>query len=209
MNTDQPSNTVVDPSASASALIGPTGIWSPELAKTEHRFDPGLARALVRMFSAADFTVVDYGCGPGRYLDAFFRDGLTQHLFGFDGTPYGQSEGGIPILQADLSSSTFIPPLSDVSLCLEVAEHIPAEHQAHFLDNITLGTRKYLVLSWSSPGQGGKGHINERPFQEVLDELEHLRDFWHIDELSDRLRASSTLAWFRTNVAVFRRRSPI
>ncbi|OGR61530.1 MAG: hypothetical protein A2X34_10630 [Elusimicrobia bacterium GWC2_51_8] len=50
----------------------------------------------------------------------------------------------------------------DLTLCLEVAEHIPDELSGVFLKNLArFGDT--LLLSAAPPNQGGLHHVNERP----------------------------------------------
>jgi len=50
----------------------------------------------------------------------------------------------------------------DLTLCLEVAEHIPEELLPAFLKNLT-AFGDTLLLSAAPPNQGGHHHVNEQP----------------------------------------------
>lgn len=197
-------------SHSSSPYISPTGVWSPELAASgAHKHDAPLADALRALLARPDHLLVDFGCGPGHYLDDIGFAFL--HAIGVEGTPGAtcSPEGLHPIIRADLTSPGFLPPPSDVSLCLEVGEHIPAIHMHTLLDAITCNTSRTLVLSWATPGQGGDGHVNELPITTVQALLKD-RGFIHdrpASALTHRLRAAASLAWMRANVTVYRRTS--
>jgi len=60
------------------------------------------------------------------------------------------SEGRVSYL--DLTLPQYGLPLYDWVISLEVAEHIPAESEAVFLDNIVRHAREGVVLSWAVPG---------------------------------------------------------
>jgi len=52
----------------------------------------------------------------------------------------------------DLTLPQYGLPLYDWVISLEVAEHIPAESEAIYLDNIVRHAREGVVLSWAVPG---------------------------------------------------------
>jgi len=184
-------------------------IWTLDTAKKEHQFSPALANALVNILPRK-YPVYDFGCGKGSYLKV-----LKQNNFvckGFEGTPdIDQIADFSPIFQADLSK----PFDTEISLetihrgsvvCLEVAEHIHESFESVFLDNITRPAKKYLILSWAVPGQGGCGHVNERPDEYVIPMLMNL-GFKYNYLMSEALRkiAGAELWWFNRSIYVFTR----
>jgi|GEM_PF-6386818 len=57
-----------------------------------------------------------------------------------------------------------------IGIALEVAEHLPKEHEETFLDNL-IGIAKddgWIILSWAKKGHGGLGHVNEQNEDYVL-----------------------------------------
>ncbi|MBI5623604.1 MAG: methyltransferase domain-containing protein [Elusimicrobia bacterium] len=114
---------------------------------------------------AAEFRpkrVADIGCGCGVYAHAFARSG--SEVFALDGVgPPPEHSFPVPIHVQDLT----VPFENawgrfDLTLCLEVAEHIPEPRSEAFLDNI-LRFSDTLLLSAAPKGQGGRHHVNERP----------------------------------------------
>jgi hypothetical protein len=68
------------------------------------------------------------------------------------------------VRQLDLVDAEEIPSTSDVCVCLEVAEHLPAS-AAPKLARILSRVAPVLIFTAAPPGQGGHFHINEQPRQ--------------------------------------------
>ncbi|OVE76105.1 hypothetical protein BVX98_06400 [bacterium F11] len=106
--------------------------------------------------------LIDLGCGCGVYSDSFFQKGVQ--IVSVDGVqPPQRFSFPVPIQVQDLT----VPFKNlwgkfDVTLCLEVAEHIPEEFVDTFLSNL-LQFGDLLVLSAAPPKQGGHHHVNEQP----------------------------------------------
>lgn len=52
----------------------------------------------------------------------------------------------------------------DLAFCLEVAEHLPPAAADRLVEDLTLRSDR-IVWSAAIPGQGGDGHLNERPLE--------------------------------------------
>lgn len=108
-------------------------------------------------------SVVDVGCGRGKWL-AVFRDAAVTELLGIDG-PY------VDLARTDLAANEFIrhdltKPLAvgrvfDLAVSLEVAEHLPAEAADGFVA-LLASLAPVVAFSAAIPGQGRTGHLNER-----------------------------------------------
>lgn len=110
-------------------------------------------------------TVVDWGCGSGLHAGALSRCGAR--VIGVDGVRIAvrQRDPDVDYRQADLtrvvpSHLTFAD--YDLSLCIDVLEHLADEDSGIALANITRGAG-LVILSCAPPGQGGHHHVNERP----------------------------------------------
>ncbi len=106
--------------------------------------------------------LADLGCGCGIYSHLFKNKGTG--VFALDGVlPPKAYSFPVDIHQQDLTipfENTF--GNFDLTLCLEVAEHIPEPLTDIFLDNI-LKFSDTLVLSAAPKGQEGHHHVNEQP----------------------------------------------
>jgi SAM-dependent methyltransferase len=164
-----------------------------------HYFDARLAEALAEFFAGG--SVADLGCGEGRYVRHFRQRGLT--CDGFDGNPdTPRFEPSCQVL--DLSRPVQLGRLYDWVLSLEVGEHLPAVYEEVFLDTLHRHNRLGIVLSWAVPGQGGHGHVNERPNWYLRARLS-ARGYAHDPTAEQRLRAAATYPWFPNTLMVFRR----
>lgn len=170
------------------------GYW-PDMSNEGHFFDPYLAKELVYLFY--DTTVIDFGCGQGKYVACFNNNNIPTR--GYDGNP--NTPNWNPDCQVlDLSEIVSLDP-ADWVLTLEVGEHIPAEFEANFIDNLKRHNKKGIVLSWAVEGQAGRGHFNCRNNDYIKAKFpEYQNDL----ALEHKLREVATLPWFKNTIMVFR-----
>jgi SAM-dependent methyltransferase len=120
------------------------------------------ARAIVAVLSERfrPARVADVGCGNGVYAAAFRERGAE--VVAIDGVSRDDPRRG-PVEIRDLTEpfENVWGPL-DLTMCLEVAEHIPEEFSGALLENLA-GLGGTLILSCAPPGQGGRHHVNEQP----------------------------------------------
>jgi SAM-dependent methyltransferase len=105
-------------------------------------------------------TMIDIGCGRGEWLAEAKRLGVDG-ILGVDG-PHVQDLkiDRKDFLEADLNEGfIYFDRKFDVALCLEVAEHLPAELAEKFVDYLA-SLSKVIIFSAAIPGQAGHGHIN-------------------------------------------------
>ncbi|MDE2141666.1 MAG: hypothetical protein KGJ84_04570 [Elusimicrobia bacterium] len=109
---------------------------------------------------------------PKRLIDLGAGCGVYSHLFAAKGTEVVTVDGVLPPSEFAYPVAFHIRDLTapfenpwgrfDLTLCLEVAEHIPEDLADAFLENILrFGDR--LILSAAQPGQEGHHHVNTRP----------------------------------------------
>jgi SAM-dependent methyltransferase len=106
-------------------------------------------------------SVVDVGCGAGSWLKAFQQNGVKD-IFGIDGNRTGVLD--IPatrFLETDLSRPFQLKRRFDLAVCVEVAEHLPADRADSLVDNLT-SLAPAVLFSAAIPGQGGAHHVNEQ-----------------------------------------------
>lgn len=101
-------------------------------------------------------SVVDVGCGEGWFCRRFEQAGIGR-VVGVDG----------PWTDADITVDFDRPPYPDLgrfdlAVCLEVAEHVDAEHAERFVAWL-VSLAPIVAFSAAVPGQGGEGHVNEQP----------------------------------------------
>ncbi|HEX3426905.1 MAG TPA: methyltransferase domain-containing protein [Acidimicrobiales bacterium] len=149
-------------------------------------------------------SVVDFGCGVGAWLAEFVNAGVTD-VVGVDGPDVPGDRLQIPassFVRHDLTRPFDLGRRFDVVLSLEVAEHLPADTAATFVDMLTRHA-DVAVFSAAVPGQGGTNHVNE---QWPMYWLQHFsRAGWRpFDILRPRLWEDRRVGfWYRQNLLLF------
>jgi SAM-dependent methyltransferase len=107
-------------------------------------------------------SVVDVGCGTGVFLKEFEKRG-TDTILGLDGpaTKTVFRPDGSNFLAVDLTARVELGRRFDLALCLEVAEHLPAESANCLVETLT-DLAPVVLFSAAHPAQGGQDHVNER-----------------------------------------------
>lgn len=182
-------------------LLSPTGAWT-SMNANDHVFDYKLAVSIIDHYGKGMGVekILDMGCGNGAY-SKFFINEAGYKVTAIDGNP------NTPELSDGIGSvQDFTVPfdfgLHDLVLCLEVAEHIPAEYEAQFIQNLVRHAGKHLVLSWGIPGQDGLGHVNCRKNEYVID-LITSHGFLYKENISLDLRANAENTWFKNTILAF------
>ena len=157
-------------------------------------------------------TAVDWGCGSGLHAS-----GLQQHgvkVIGVDGVRVDDDlvARNVTIKQADLTAP--IPadltwPGYDLSLCIDVMEHLDDNVSEVALSNILRGAG-LAILSCAPPGQGGHHHVNERPRRYWVARLAALgwkyqrRETGLMERYFLGQRDQLTQSWMYHNLCVYR-----
>jgi 2-polyprenyl-3-methyl-5-hydroxy-6-metoxy-1,4-benzoquinol methylase len=102
-------------------------------------------------------TVIDVGCAVGTWL-------AVADVRGIDGDYVDRTLLQIPqerFLPHDLTTPIHLERSFDLVLCLEVAEHLPADSALRLIDSlVSLGP--VILFSAAIPYQGGTNHVNEQ-----------------------------------------------
>ena len=154
--------------------------------------------------------VVDVGCGVGTWLAVFAEQGVTDTL-GIDGSYVDPALLEIPrerFLAHDLTTPIRLERRFDLVLCLEVAEHLPAEH-AHRLIRLLTGLAPVVIFSAAIPNQRGTHHVNEQ-WPEYWVAIFERHGFMAIDCLRPRLWTNDAVEWwYAQNMLLFVRPSEL
>jgi SAM-dependent methyltransferase len=159
---------------------------------------------LIERFSPS--TVLDVGCGTGEWLAEFMRHGAE--VTGLDGPWLDRGALAIPadrFTPVDLGQLPLPARLSvDLTLCLEVAEHLGPERADRLVGELT-ATAPIVVFSAAIPHQGGIGHVNERPQSHWVEQFG--RRGYHPDDMIRRAVWDDRDVewWYPQNVLVYRR----
>lgn len=179
----------------------------------EHR--RGLDETVAVLIRELDFrpaqSVLDIGCNTGNWLRAFLD--VFPHEIDATGMDVEAMRPRLVVNRGHFRSCDLTGPLHenivltydglfDLVLCLEVGEHLPAEHAKKLVQLCTIHA-PVVLFSAAVPGQGGHGHVNEQPHA-------YWRDLFAAEGYSwdESIRAKlpeSLAAYYRNNMAVCRR----
>ena len=108
-------------------------------------------------------SVVDVGCGHGVWLSVFREEGVSD-ILGIDADWVKREALRIPeekFMPRDLAQPIRLDREYDLVVSLEVAEHLPAQYAAAFVESLSrLGP--VVLFSAAIPFQGGNFHVNEQ-----------------------------------------------
>lgn len=159
-----------DPSSGAFTANGASLYWG----NAESELSPCVAGWILKFIEAQGYqSLADYGAGLGGFAMHFKKNGVAD-VHCYDGNAeIVESSHGL-CQQVDLGLEQ--PHLSkvDLTMSLEVGEHIPAKHETTFLTNLCTASKQAIVLSWALPGQGGTGHVNEQSSEYIIGQVENL-----------------------------------
>ena len=113
-------------------------------------------------------SVVDFGCASGYYLEGFMEKGakIRGYEYCYENMKDLVPENIAEFITYGDAQENLVNDKYDMSFSIEVAEHILPEKSITLVNNLCESSSKCIVFSAAPPGQGGTGHINERPFDE-------------------------------------------
>lgn len=149
-------------------------------------------------------SVIDVGCGIGPWLAEFMAHGVDT-VTGLDGPHVDAEQLLIPpgsFIQHDLSTPIDLPDTYDLCISLEVAEHLPQTRTDGFVTDLCSLSR-LILFSAAVPGQGGRGHVNERWQSDWIRRFADHGYGVH-DVVRPRIWNDPTVPyWYRQNVFIF------
>jgi len=152
-------------------------------------------------------SVLDVGCGRGAWLKASHELGAT-HLVGLDGNWNSQSlmiDSAIKFRSIDLNEPFSIPQKVDLTICLEVAEHLEPRISPQFTQCLT-ETSDVVLFSAAFLNQGGANHINEQQHS-YWAKLFAGRDYYPFDFFRPVFWGNEGVDyWYRQNVFLYIRK---
>jgi SAM-dependent methyltransferase len=155
-------------------------------------------------------SVLDVGCGVGTWLAEWKRSGAgdSTTVTGYDGDYVDRSALQIAadeFVPVDLADPASVPRRrADLTMSVEVAEHLDAGQADAFVDLLT-STSDLLLFSAAIPLQGGTHHVNEQ-WPSYWRPKFVARGFEEFDLLRSRLwRDDSVEWWYRQNLLLYAR----
>lgn len=142
--------------------------------------------------------VYDFGCGYGAYISDLHNSTGVEAI-GFEEHP--DTTFYHNIREQDLSKPFVLDKKADLTISLEVGEHIPAEYEQVFLDNIANNSGKTVIFSWAVEGQEGHHHVNCKNNDYIILEMQK-RGFSFDEKILD-IRKDESLLWFNNSLMLF------
>lgn len=151
-------------------------------------------------------SVLDVGTGLGTWLKVC-KDLGVREILGIDGEYVDMSKVVIPhehFLHKDLIQLTHLDKSYDLTICLEVAEHLPESHAQNFVKFLA-STSDTILFSAAIPFQGGQGHINEKPLSYWI-EMFQAHGYKLYDFIRPQIWDDNRVQWwYKQNIVVFSR----
>jgi SAM-dependent methyltransferase len=149
-------------------------------------------------------SLLDVGSGHGAWAAEWIKAGVKDVL-AVDGDYVGRDQLVIPadaFRAHDLATPLELKRKFDLVQSLEVAEHLPADRAAGFVDNL-VRHGDVVLFSAAVPHQGGEHHVNEQP-PEYWRELFSAQGYDVFDWLRPRLSDKrEVMAWYRFNSFIY------
>jgi len=148
-------------------------------------------------------SVLDVGCGTGSWLSVFQKHGINL-VCGLD------SHRKYKYLRISRNAFRFqnfekmieIPEKYDLTISLEVAEHISPSQSQRFVDDLCK-ISNIVIFSAATPGQGGENHINENDL-EYWRNLFRINGYYTYDLLRKQFDSNFNIApWYRFNTLIY------
>ena len=152
-------------------------------------------------------SVKDIGCGNGIWLRETLKREMLSKRFGYDlksalDSSKDFDNKDIIFKSIDLELFEYDLVSTDLTFCLEVAEHISQKAAIRLVRKIC-ETSNYVIFSAATPGQGGFNHVNENPLEYWISLFEE-NGFRSFDVFRPALSAISIIPLFyRNNVFLF------
>lgn len=146
-------------------------------------------------------SILDVGCGLGNWIQVAKKMGVND-VIGVDGAYVNRSLLKInaeEFVEKNLTESFNLDRKFDLSICLEVAEHLPHSSANGLIQSLT-SHADVILFSAALPGQGGQNHINEQ-WPKYWQKIFLNYDFEMIDFFRDKIWENQKIErWYRQNL---------
>jgi glycosyltransferase involved in cell wall biosynthesis len=160
--------------------------------------------------------VLDVGAGPGVFVKRLREFGVDAR--GIDGSIHALTKADEDVREhlsvadiTDISSPLTVNPV-ELVVCMEVAEHVPAELADVLVQNLcdACAVDGAIAFTAAPPGQSGHDHINCQPLYYYWVDKFRARGFDVDNEATAKLKQAwspvTRMWWYAANACVFRRR---
>jgi len=138
--------------------------------------------------------VIDFGAGDGWWCKAF-KDIGAEHTYAVELYPLAKEyiPPEVQFVCGDLRERLELGGRTDLVMCLEVAEHLPAKYEDALLGNIVRHASDKILFSAATPDQPGTGHVNLRPHEYWRQRIRQRGKIEYAAEMTEQVRQ----AWYR------------
>lgn len=149
-------------------------------------------------------SLLDVGSGHGAWAAEWLRAGVAE-VIAVDGDYVARDQLAIPaerFVAHDLATPLDLKRKFDLVQSLEVAEHLPGDRAAGFVDNL-VRHGDVILFSAAVPHQGGEHHVNEQPpeyWRALFAKAGYDVFDWIRPRLADRREVKP---WYRFNSYVY------
>ncbi len=148
-------------------------------------------------------TAADFGCGTGIFLKFLKDNGVS-----VTGLDLEHNEKKILLIteeefiQTDLTKPVHLNKKYDLSISLEVAEHLPENSAETFITNLCEASN-VVLFSAAVKGQGGVGHINEQ-FLSYWQKIFSKKGYFLLDIIRPEIWNDENIPpYYRQNAVIF------
>lgn len=163
----------------------------------------------ILVWKYAPKTVLDVGCASGLYLKPLLDKGVICTGVDFSESVLTEEVLQIPrqlIKPIDISKQA-IGIKADLTMCIEVLEHIPPSGAVASVKHIAQ-TSNVIFFSAAQPGQGSHGNINCQPkeyWQNLFAKNGFVCDIKDEDYLRTLIANGYHMGWLVNNMMIFKR----
>lgn len=159
-----------------------------------------LSNKLAELFK--DKTVVDLGCGLGKYCPIISKK--SKICDQFDGAVNIEEVTDGKIKYLNLAEPIKFECSYDVVMSIEVAEHIPKLYEEIYVSNLIKCCKEILLVTWSRIGQAGHFHVNNKNREDVIKLLEG-KGLKYNSNITYELKKIARIPWLKNNILYFTR----
>jgi hypothetical protein len=150
------------------------GAWTAETHETLYgvNLNRGLGRFIAEHLRPTD--MLEFGSGTCDLANFIAECAPLEESYCVEPLIAAPTGRNINLLNIDIFSAPAPGALNrrfDLVLSIEVAEHIPLERHEALFDFLVARAGRWIVFSGARPGQGGHGHVAERPELEWREEF--------------------------------------
>ena len=152
-------------------------------------------------------SVLDVGCGTGTWLKVFLEKGVKD-VAGIDGHHIDKNNLVVSeqfILLKDLEQTFRLDRKFDLTISLEVAEHLAESSADDFVESLC-ATSDTIIFSAAVVYQGGQNHLNEQ-WQSYWIKKFNDRGYADVDLVRPKIWDNkSVFYWYKQNMICFIRK---